>query len=669
MNKQKNNRIDFPVRLLLVLIFPAIILSLYHYNTSDKLSLIGYDFLYSLRGDIPANDQIILVKQDEVSTNFFNIRLSDWPRSHHAQLIQKLYQAGADLIVFDYDFSRPTTVENDTAFANAISEAGNVILANRLLQNGQMAQPLEAFTAESLGEGFIDTILDKDGVWRKLIYTSQTSDGYIHFSLPMVTTEIYEDFPEDQRVLNNPDALGWGSHKLPYPDMMINFSSGNDTYPSISYYKILENDFDPAFVRGKIVLVGNTHRLGKDFFAVPTDTKMSGLEVHANAISTILDDRFIKPVNTRLLSLLIIMSGLAGGLIIFLRQPGLRSSLLLLIAGCTVIVFSSWYLFVYQLIWLDMVPLLQAFLLNVSVATAYQWRLSRLREKEIRGLFGHYVSKNVVDAILSDNIPVKLDGHRTELSILFSDIRGFTSISESLSPVELGKLLNQYFDEMIDAVFQHDGTLDKLMGDAVMAFFGSPLEVIDHTHQACQCAQEMIQRLNKLNASGKLPKGVTIKIGIGIHTGEAIVGNLGSSQFADYTVIGDAVNLASRIEGLNKRYGTTIIISEDTLSQEQGNYLFRELDTVRVKGKEEPKAIYELMLENTSSNIHLAELYEKALQLYRNKQWDEAITCLQQILDDIGEDRPAERLAIKCKELLALPFDENWSCITSLDEK
>lgn len=669
MNKQTNKRTDFLVRLLLVLIFPAVILSLNHYNTLEKLSLIGYDFLYSLRGEIPPNNQIILVKQDEESTNFYNIRLSDWPRSHHARLIQKLYQAGADLIVFDYDFSRPTTIENDTAFGKAISEAGNVILANRLLQNGEMAQPLDAFTAESLGEGFIDTILDKDGAWRRLIYTSRTSDGYIHFSLPMVTTEIYEDFPEDQRVLNNPDALGWGSHKLPYPDMMINFSSGNDTYPSISYYKILEDDFDAASVRGKIVLVGNTHRLGKDFFAVPTDTKMSGLEVHANAISTILDDRFIKPVNTSLLTLLIIIAGLAGGFIIFLRQPDLRSNLLLIIAGCSVIVFSSWYLFVHQLIWLDMVPLLQAFLLNISVATAYQWRLSRLREKEIRGLFGHYVSKNVVDAILSDNIPVKLDGHRTELSILFSDIRGFTSISESLSPVELGQLLNQYFDEMIAAVFQYDGTLDKLMGDAVMAFFGSPLEVTDHTHQACLCAQEMIQRLNKLNESGKLPKGVRIEIGIGIHTGEAIVGNLGSSEFADYTIIGDAVNLASRIEGLNKRYATTIIISEDTFSHVQGDYLCRELDTVKVKGKEEPKAIYELMLENTSSNRQLAELYEEALQFYRDRQWEQAIRRLKQISADIGDDGPTQRLTIKCNELMALPFDEDWSSITSLDEK
>jgi len=202
-----------------------------------------------------------------------------------------------------------------------------------------------------------------------------------------------------------------------------------------------------------------------------------------------------------------------------------------------------------------------------------------------------------------------------------------------------------------------------------MAFFGSPLEVRDHQRQTCQCAQDMIQRLEKLNFSGKLPAGITIKIGIGLHTGEAIVGNLGSSEFADYTVIGDAVNLASRIEELNKRYATTIIISEDTYQYVKDDYLFRELDTVRVKGKEEAKRIYEMMLENSSVNKRLVERYEEALQLYRDKQWDAAITCLQQILDDIGDDGPSQRLIKECDKLLALPLDENWDAITTLDEK
>ncbi len=669
MNKQINKQQSFAFRLLLVTVIPLIVIGLNSAGTLDRLSLLGYNWLFTLRGEMPVNNVIFLVKQDEASTDFYNTRLSDWPRSYHARLVTKLSQAGADLVVFDYDFSRPTTKEEDAEFALSIANAGNVILANRLLSSGKIAQPIPAFSDGSLGEGFLDTLLDKDGYWRRMIYMNLTSDGYIYFSLPMATVEIYEDFPEDQRILDDPDAMGWGKHRLPFPDMLINYSGPDGSYPSISFYKVLENDFDPSLIKGKIVLVGNTHRLGKDFFSVPTDKRMSGLEVHANAIATILDDRFIIPVNKWLLTLLIIISGFAGGIIIFFRRPDLRSNAILLISGSSVIIISIWYLFVTQSLWIDFIPLLLVFILNTSLAMGYQWRLSRLREKEIRGLFGHYVSKNVVDAILSENIPVKLDGHRTEVTILFSDIRGFTSISESLPPSELGHLLNLYFDEMIASVFQFDGTLDKLMGDAVMAFFGSPLEVTDHQHQACQCAKNMMQRLEKLNSSGKLPAGIIIEIGIGLHTGEAIVGNLGSSEFADYTVIGDTVNLASRIEGLNKRYATSIIISEDTYQYVNDDHLFRELDTVRVKGKEEPKRIYEMMLVNSTTNKRIASRYEEALKLYRDKQWQEAITCLQQIADEIANDGPSQRLINKCNNLLALPFDENWSSITSLDEK
>lgn len=669
MIKQISHPASLPARLLLVLVIPFLMLALYNSNALERLSLLGYDMLFKLRGEATVDNSIILVKQDEASTDFYKVRLSDWPRRYHAVLTKKLTAAGADLIVFDYDFSRPTNRKDDDALARAISEAGNVILANRLLPSGEIAQPLASLSENSLGEGFFDTMLDKDGYWRRMVYSNLTRDGYVFFSLPMTTVEIYEDFPENQRILNNSDTLGWGQHQLPFPDMLINFAGPGGSYPSISYYRILTDDFDPTFFEGKIILVGNTHRLGKDFFSVPTDKQMSGLEVHANAIATILNDSFIRPLPALLINILIIIAGIAGGLILFLRQADLRMNLLLMIAGCTTLFLTSWYFFVYHNTWIDLVPLLLAFLLNTSVAAGYQWRKSRQREKAIRGLFGHYVSKNVVDVILSENAPVRLDGHRTEVTILFSDIRGFTSLSESLSPAKLGQLLNQYFDEMIAAVFQYDGTLDKLMGDAVMAFFGSPLEARDHALQACRSADEMVRRLAQLNDSGRLPDGVRIEISIGVHSGEAIVGNLGSSEFADYTVIGDAVNLASRIEGLNKRYQTTIIISGDTQSHVQGNYLCRELDTVKVKGKDEANTIFELLTEDTPLYRHNVRIYESALQHYRTGRWDEAIAELEQNMTGLDDDGPSQQLINRCRELLSQPAVDNWTAVTTLNDK
>jgi adenylate cyclase len=664
--KTKNHGLLY--RIILVLIAPAITMALFHFGHLERLGLVAYDLLYSLRGEVRPDDRIVLVKQDEASTNYYNIRLSDWPRSYHAKLIAKLNEAGADLIVFDYDFSRPTSESDDSAFAKAIYNAENIILANRLLRSGKIAQPLGSFTEGSLGEGFIDALLDPDGSMRRMIYMSLTRDGYIYFSLPMTTVEIYENFPVEQRVLDDPDALGWGQHRLPYPDMLINFAGPENSYPSISYYKVLENKFNARDVEGKIVLVGNTHRLGKDHFTVPTDTRMSGLEVHANAIATILGDTYISPLPRTALILFIVLAGIIGGTLIFRNRASLYSSFLLAFAGTAAIILSAYLLFITEQVWMDTVPLLLTFLANISIATGYQWKLSKNREREIRGLFGHYVSKNVVDAILSENIPIKLDGHRTEVTILFSDIRGFTSISEALSPSELGHLLNVYFDEMIAAVFNHDGTLDKLMGDAVMAFFGSPLESRDHQDQACRCALEMIERLDALNNSGRLPRGIQIEIRIGLHTGDGIVGNLGSSDFADYTVIGDAVNLASRIEGLNKRYDTRIIISEDTWRSIHGTHLTRELDTVRVKGKLEPKNIYELIIENTGITSNTIEIYQNALQKYRAGDWQEAYSKCAELAEKTG-DGPAARLADKCRELIENPPGPGWEAVSSLTEK
>lgn len=654
------------MRVILVLVSPLAVLILLNYGYLERLSLIGYDLLYDMRGSIQASDRIILVKQDEASTDFYNTRLSDWPRSHHARLVDKLADAGADLVVFDYDFSRPTTAEDDGAFARAITEAGNIILANRLLASGEILQPLDAFTENSLGEGFIDTNLDRDGAWRRMIYMNLTRDGYINFSLPMVTAEIYEDFPEDQRDLDNPDALGWGTHRLPYPDMLINFTGADGNFSSLSYFQVLENQYNADQVSGKIVLVGNTHRLGKDIFSVPTDKQMSGLEVHANAIASILDDQFITPLPKWALVSLVMLSGFIGGVIIFLRRPRLRSNLVLMITFTMLIVLASYLLFTYMLSWLDMVPLLLAFIASISISTSYHWKQSREREKEIRGLFGHYVSKNVVDAILSENIPVKLDGHRTQVTILFSDIRGFTTISESLPPPELGRLLNLYFDEMIAAVFQNNGTLDKLMGDAVMAFFGSPMEDIDHQQQACQCASDMIDRLHALNSSGKLPKGIRLEIGIGLHTGDAIVGNLGSSDFADYTVIGDSVNLASRLEGLNKQYATNIIISADTWKHVKNTYKCRELDIVKVKGKEEEKPIYEMIVNDTSTAV--IDHYQQALAYYRQREWKAALAITNKLIEQYA-DGPSRQLAEKCRQLVNNPPASGWKPVTRLDEK
>jgi adenylate cyclase len=638
----------------------------------ENLSLICYDLHFYMRGPVAPDHRIVIVSQDDESLESFNIRISDWPRSTHAKLIDQLYNAGAELIVFDYDFSKPTTPEEDLSFAEAIIKAGNVILANRYISSGEVIHPLPLFADESLGEGLINVQPDKDTYWRRTFYMIIGNDGYVYFSLPLKVVEIYEDFPEEQMVLDRSDYLGLGPYQLPYPDMHINFSGPEKTIPYLTYHKIINGNFSPEDVEGKIVLVGNTTRLGKDYFSTPTSPDMPGVEVHANAISTILNRSFIIPLSQDWMLVLIICLGVLEGLIFF--HPRTKVKYNLIIAGMLFVflILASWLLFINQRVFLDIVPLILVLFVNIASGSLFQLAVTRKRERMVKKVFGQYISRNVADTILSEDVPIEMHGHKTELTVLFSDIRGFTSISERFSPVEVSKFLNKYFEEMIQVVFDYNGTLDKLMGDAVMAFFGAPLHFPDHPARACRCALQMMVALKQMKKNRVVKDIDIINIGIGLNTGEVIAGNLGSRQYIDYTVIGDTVNLGSRLEGLNKQYGTEIIISEFTYACVMDEFECREIDLVAVKGKSEPIRIYELMGEKKDfgkDSLAFLKDYLEGLSLYKNRNWKKAIKCFQRVVVVKLGDGPSILLINRCEEFLITPPPDNWSGVCEMKTK
>jgi adenylate cyclase len=448
--------------------------------------------------------------------------------------------------------------------------------------------------------------------------------------------------------------------------MYINFIGPARSIPAISYHSVLEGDFDPSQVEGRIVLIGNTHSLGKDFFSVSTDSRMSGVEVHAHALSTILNNRFVHHASTHLLVFLTIVMGILGVSIIFSSRISAMTNLLLVIMAGLLVFASGYLLFTHLYVWLDVAPLLLSFIGNGMLTGFYQWNKSRKRVLRIRNMFGRYVSRNVVDVILSKEAPVELEGHKRNLSILFSDLRGFTPLSETVDARDVSKFLSRYFEQMIDAVFKNKGTLDKLIGDAVMAFFGAPLEVEDHPAAACRCALDMEERLEEINRSDIIPGGIPLELGIGINTGEVVVGNMGSPQYFDYTVIGDTVNLASRLESLNKHYKTRIIISEATYSLISNYFLCRELDFVRVKGKLEPTQIYELLPDKGSAMIDAVEHYQIALSYYRKGQWQDALKELHRALTVHPEDGPSQKLSERCRLYIEHPPPADWNGVWEL---
>ncbi|HUF78781.1 MAG TPA: adenylate/guanylate cyclase domain-containing protein, partial [Thermoanaerobaculia bacterium] len=315
-------------------------------------------------------------------------------------------------------------------------------------------------------------------------------------------------------------------------------------------------------------------------------------------------------------------------------------------------------------------------LVALGLTLPYQIGIVDARARQIRRTFAQFVSESIVEEMLRHPERVRLGGERREMTVVFSDIRGFTSIAERLDSEELVQLLNQYFTPMTRLVLAEGGTLDKYMGDALMAFFGAPVALPDHAARACRAALAMRSKLAELNAGwraeGKLPEGAALGIGVGLNSGEMSVGNMGSEDVFDYTVIGDNVNLGSRIEGLNKPYGTDVLASEATVKAAQAagaGFLFRELDRVRVKGKKEPVAIYELMAERPAPPEleERAARFAEALAHYRSRRFEEAAAAFQ-ALADVG-DPPAAALARRAAPLATEGAPEGWEPVETLTAK
>jgi adenylate cyclase len=385
-----------------------------------------------------------------------------------------------------------------------------------------------------------------------------------------------------------------------YGQMQINFVGGKDSFKYYNLHEIsTEWDSDvPAnnSMQNHIFLIAMYYATGVDTAKDQHNSpfgEISGVEHHANAINTVLNQDFLSETPIEVVVLIFLFSGLFLGYL----QPRVATLIgfLLILILVPAYILLSFYLFAkFNLITpLPSVALQQA-LIFISVIGL---RIFAEEEnvKYIKNTFSKFVSSDVVDELLKDPSKIALGGSKKEITIFFSDIRGFTTMSEALGPEELVKLLNEYLSAMTEIILEYKGTIDKYMGDAIMAFWGAPIELEDHSYYACVAALYQMQHLKKMQAVWKSKNLPSIDIGIGLNSGQAVVGNMGSSHRMEYTCMGDTINLGSRLEGSNKMYGTNIIISEYTYERVKERVYARELDLVKVKGKTQPVRIYELI--------------------------------------------------------------------------
>jgi adenylate cyclase len=523
--------------------------------------------------------------------------------------------------------------------------------------------------------GYFNAFPDSDGTFRWSPLAIKFQDNYyLPLSLSLIVQ--YLDWP--MLTLNMAkhgiEGIKIGDVNIPTDEtgrMLVNYYGTGRTFPHYSISDIIKGKLSPDTFKDKIVIVGSTAIGIYDLRVTPYSSVYPGVEIHATAIDNILHGNFLhRSSGTQLLDVCaIVFFGLFIGIVVP-RVKAVQGMVLSLLVLISFVLINSFIFSRYNL-WLNIIyPALTMIVIYLGI-TVYRYITEEREKKKIRGAFQYYLTASVINEMLKDPSKLKLGGDKKDLTVLFSDIRGFTTISEKLTPEDLVRLLNEYLTAMTNLVFKYDGLLDKYMGDAIMAVFGAPLEQPDHAVRACRTALDMMEELKKLQKKWTDEGRPAFDIGIGINSGDMVVGNMGSDMRFDYTVMGDMVNLGSRLEGINKEYGTNIVISEYTYAAIKDDLFCRELDSVRVKGKKLPVKIYELLGEKKDAERweKAVSLFEEGLSKYKQGLWDEAIGAFRKVLEVKKDDAPSTLYIERCEELKNNPPEGPWDGVFTMTRK
>jgi adenylate cyclase len=535
--------------------------------------------------------------------------------------------------------------------------------------------------------GFFNIASDADGTLRRALFVIRYQDQDFFPSLGLQILRQYEGIPDQQVAAyisaDGIERIQLGDHELhPWHNgtTLINYVGPYHSYPHYSMADVIHGTVPAGAFRDKIVLVGGTALGIGDLRNTPFQKQNSGymgVEVHANILDNLLHSAeprrtfLIRGFREEMIDIAFILFFGAGLGFWFGRSRPLVATLTALVA-LGVFLWFVYYGFVHWGRWYSCI--IPATTLAGSYASIISFRvIHEEREKrKIRKTFSQYLSPGVIALLEKDPRKyIRPGGEVRELTVMFSDIRDFTALSEGLTPDDLVRLLNQYLTVMTDILFRNLGTLDKYIGDAIMAFWGSPFPQPDHAYRACCCALEMVAGLDELNRKWAEQGRRQISIGIGLNTGPVNVGNMGSDKRLAWTVMGDNVNLASRLEGMTKQYRSRVIISEGTYSQVAHQFVAREVDRIRVKGKKLPVVIYQLLAPITERHAYVRLLmqFNAALEVYRSQNWREAAEKFGELLAEYPGDGPTEVLLQRCLEFIKEAPVPGWDGVYVMKSK
>ena len=540
---------------------------------------------------------------------------------------------------------------------------------------------LAVLQKNALSAGHFNPDPDIDGITRKISVLIKYGDRYYE-ALSTAVARAYlqnsamqAEFGGDSldEGYSELEAFRLAGKRIPVDanvGMLVPYRGVQGSFNYVSASDVLNNKVPLKSLKNKIVLVGTTAPGLMDLRATPVQSNYAGVEVHANIISGILDNNIKeRPAYTLGAEFLLLL--LAGLLLTFNlpKLSPLKATLMTLTVLAVVlgINFASWQ---YANLVLPIASLLVMVSLIYLLNMSYGFFVESRGKRQLTGLFGQYVPPELVDEMAQNPEAISLKGESREMTVLFSDIRGFTTISEGLDPEQLTLLMNEFLTPLTKVIHEQRGTIDKYMGDAIMAFWGAPLKDNHHAQHALNAAIKMVEALKPLNVKFAEKGWPAIKIGVGLNTGNMTVGNMGSSFRMAYTVMGDSVNLGSRLESLTKNYGVDIMVSEFTKAQTQ-DMIYRELDTVRVKGKDKPVTIFEpigVAEQLTKEKLDELNLYNEALKHYRNQAWDLAETQLNNLAKTAAHPLYELYLA-RIKQFKKMPPNKNWDGVYNYETK
>ena len=703
--------------ILIGLVSAAVVVMFYFSGNLDWLENTTWDWrakLYAAPGQ--ASDQIRVIMIDQTSLDWakdtLQVPLSwPWPRQLYNPILAALRQGGAKAVAFDLIFTESSFagVDDDESFGQAIAATKNFVGALNLSNeqglgttwdpsfkiNNFQITGLKDYLSTPKGLNALKTrasfpvrqVAANAAVLGSVMITRQDADAIIRRTVPfhVFDNRFVPSLGLAAYIGANPHAaigitntrLQFGSYQVPLDkngNVIMRYRGKSQTHKAVNAAAVLQAGLriiegkapgmDLSVFKDTYVFLGVTAPGFKDLRPTPLQRDYPGVELHATILDNLLSGDFMQEVSLSIVLLFTIGLTLAAGISIRLLAKGLHdamASMLFLtlpfILGCLFYAKNYWFPVA--------VPSTGAFF-SIAAAIVVNYTLEGRQKRYIKNAFKQYLSPAVIERLVENPDKLTLGGEARELSIFFSDVQGFTSISERLSPQELTALLNDYLTAMTDIILSEGGTIDKYEGDAIIAFWNAPLDVPDHAIRSIRAALRCGRKLIELRPGFKERVGRDIYARIGINTGTVVVGNMGSSQRFDYTFLGDAGNLASRLEGINKQFNTYVMTSEHTLSRLQGEFAARELSRVRVVGRAEPVRVYEPMFKDDyEAKADVLHTFAEGLEKFYGGDFKAALTSFETIS---GADPPARAYADKCRTLIDNP-PKQWEGIWVMTEK